>query len=320
MHNKKFLTGILSLMLVFGLFFFVGCPADDDGGGSSGGPAMVNAFAITLTASAGAAQPTAINHAQYSGVVTWAPMAATFVANTAYTATITLTAQNGWTFDGVAAGVFSVPGMTMVTPNPANSGNFAVTVTPTAAAAANPLVGSWRTGAANNTVNDLYVFTNTVAYYTIGNGMDPAGTINVDTGKIPIVPAVGGASQNYDYAVTGSNLVIQGSYVLDPTTNAPTDITLTRAEGTTGTAPYGIWYRVQGAETDSILLVIRQSGEVYSCIGTTEWTRRSYTLTGTAATPLIQWTGGATTTYSIDPDDNRNVTIGGTAYTKVTLP
>jgi hypothetical protein len=248
-------------------------------------------------------------------------MAATFVANTAYTATITLTAQNGWTFDGVAPGVFSVPGMTTVTPNPANSGNFSVTVTLTAAPAANPLVGSWRTVAPNNNVlKDLYVFTNTVAYYTINVGMDTAGNINVDTGKIPIAPANGGPVQNYDYEVTGSNLVIKASYVLDPTTNAPTDITLTRAEGTTGTAPYGIWYRVQGAETDSILLVIRQNAEVYSCIGTTNWTRRSYTLTGTAAAPLIQWTGGATTTYSIDPDDNRNLTIGGTTYTKVTLP
>ncbi|MDR3333587.1 MAG: hypothetical protein LBT13_01690 [Treponema sp.] len=37
MKKKGFLTGILSLALVFGMALFVGCPADDDDGGGGGG-------------------------------------------------------------------------------------------------------------------------------------------------------------------------------------------------------------------------------------------------------------------------------------------
>jgi hypothetical protein len=51
MKGKKFLSGILSLMLVFGLTMLVGCPTDDDGGGSSGG-----GDAPTVTVTPGDAQ------------------------------------------------------------------------------------------------------------------------------------------------------------------------------------------------------------------------------------------------------------------------
>jgi len=48
---------------------------------------------------------------QYSGTVTWSPaVSGTFKLNTQYTATITLTAKNGYTLQGVAANFFKVAG------------------------------------------------------------------------------------------------------------------------------------------------------------------------------------------------------------------
>ena len=58
---------------------------------------------------------------QYTGTVTWNPNHSTFATNTTYTATITLTARTGYTFQGVPANFFTVAGATSVT-NTANSG------------------------------------------------------------------------------------------------------------------------------------------------------------------------------------------------------
>ncbi|MDR1858935.1 MAG: hypothetical protein LBQ69_05645, partial [Treponema sp.] len=53
--------------------------------------------------------------AQYTGAVAWSPeVSGAFAAETAYTATITLEAKAGFTFDGVAAGFFTVAGATSV--------------------------------------------------------------------------------------------------------------------------------------------------------------------------------------------------------------
>ncbi len=53
---------------------------------------------------------------QFTGTVTWAPsVASTFAGSTSYTATITLTAINGYTFAHVPANFFTVAGATTVT-------------------------------------------------------------------------------------------------------------------------------------------------------------------------------------------------------------
>jgi len=63
-----------------------------------------------------------IENAQYSGTVTWSPdVLGTFASTTEYTATITLTAKRGYTFQGVAANFFTVEGAASVR-NSANSG------------------------------------------------------------------------------------------------------------------------------------------------------------------------------------------------------
>ena len=88
-------------------------------------PAAVNIAAIqgvTVPATDGTPVTAIIETAQYSGTVTWSPtVAGTFAAGTPYTATITLTAKDGYTFTGVRADFFTVAGATSVS-NAANSG------------------------------------------------------------------------------------------------------------------------------------------------------------------------------------------------------
>lgn len=57
---------------------------------------------------------------QFTGTITWSPSDSKFVANTVYTATITMTAVNGYTFKGVPENFFTIEGATSVT-NAANS-------------------------------------------------------------------------------------------------------------------------------------------------------------------------------------------------------
>lgn len=57
----------------------------------------------------------------FSGTVTWSPEASVFAASTVYTATVTLTPNEGFTFDGVPENFFTYYGATSVT-NAANSG------------------------------------------------------------------------------------------------------------------------------------------------------------------------------------------------------
>mgnify|MGYP004535902845 CR=1 FL=1 len=57
----------------------------------------------------------------YTGNVVWEPSASTFAASTVYTATVTLTQKEGFTFDGIPENFFKHYGATSVT-NAANSG------------------------------------------------------------------------------------------------------------------------------------------------------------------------------------------------------
>ena len=90
-----------------------------------------NVVAVNIAAIQGVTKPVAetapvttiTETEQYTGVVTWTPaVSGTFAAETDYTATITLTAKSGYTFNGVEANFFIVDGATTVS-NAANSGN-----------------------------------------------------------------------------------------------------------------------------------------------------------------------------------------------------
>lgn len=87
-------------------------------------PAVVNIKAISgVTAPVKDAVPvTSITEtAQYTGTISWSGSPAKFAASTVYTATITLTAKTGYTFNGISANYFTVSGTTTATNN-ADSG------------------------------------------------------------------------------------------------------------------------------------------------------------------------------------------------------
>jgi hypothetical protein len=250
MKKKAFFTGILSLLLVFGMTLFVGCPADDGGGG----PATVTATVVALTATAGAAQPGAIDHTQYSGTVVWTPQAATFVAGTAYTATITLAAKSGWTFDGVAAGALSVTGAILATPNAAGSGAFAVTITPTAGAAPAPgadasLLGVWIGSAGGPHYKFVAADGGNVYYTANATAFNIAGTYSTATNaalkEVTLRPNAGGVKV-VTYEITKSLLKLDDagnitSYTKNPETGGGFN-------GSPGVAPLGgMWKEPTGA-------------------------------------------------------------------------
>jgi len=119
MKNFTKIFGIIALVAVVG-FSMTACPPEPPPGDT-----VVNIAAIQgVTAPATGATPvtTITETAQYTGTVSWNGNPSTFAASTAYTATITLTAKTGFTFDGVAANFFTVAGASAA--NAVNSGTI----------------------------------------------------------------------------------------------------------------------------------------------------------------------------------------------------
>jgi hypothetical protein len=116
--GKIFSAGVISLILVL-MLALIGCPSD----------AAVSDSTVTISAITGITAPatggtpvTAITETpQFTGTVSWnPPPAGAFAADTIYTATISLAATAGYTFDGVTANYFTVSGATAA--NAVNSG------------------------------------------------------------------------------------------------------------------------------------------------------------------------------------------------------
>jgi hypothetical protein len=146
---KNILTGlaVLALGIVLSTWSLTGCsnPADDMT--PTDGQTVINIAAIRgVTAPVTGAKPAAaiIPTEQYTGTVTWnsnphTGSVATFAADTQYIATITLTAKNGFTLQGVAADFFRVAGTTLVS-NSANSGVITAVFPRTGGSAKNPVI------------------------------------------------------------------------------------------------------------------------------------------------------------------------------------
>ena len=86
------------------------------------GTAVVwNPYITVGTPATGYTPDLAVDNPNYTGKVVWSPEASTFAASTVYTATVTLTPKEGFTFDGIPENFFYCYGATSVT-NAANSG------------------------------------------------------------------------------------------------------------------------------------------------------------------------------------------------------
>ena len=90
----------------------------------SSGTLVINTAAIAgVTAPVGGATPvTSVSGTGYTGTVTWNGSPSTFAYNTAYTATVTLTATTGYTLTGVTQNFFTVAGTSPTATNSAGSG------------------------------------------------------------------------------------------------------------------------------------------------------------------------------------------------------
>jgi len=136
MNKKRLLLMIASIIAM--MLFSVGCSLDgtdpaDNGSTGGGGDTVINIAVIPgVTAPAGGETPvTAITEtAQYTGTVSWSPADNPFEYETAYTATITLTAKSGYTLTGVTANFFTVAGADTVT-HDADSGVVTAVFPPT---------------------------------------------------------------------------------------------------------------------------------------------------------------------------------------------
>jgi len=122
-------------------------------------PAMLYAIPVGIAIIPGVTAPvtgavpvTAITDtAQYTGVVAWTPAHDPFSGGTVYTATITLTAEAGYEFTGVAANFFTVAGATAT--NAADSGVVTAEFPATAAAPTAPNYVQQIVGAGTVTVD-----------------------------------------------------------------------------------------------------------------------------------------------------------------------
>ncbi|MDR1858916.1 MAG: hypothetical protein LBQ69_05550, partial [Treponema sp.] len=132
-------TRKIAAALALAALAFTACPSPSGGNGDS----RISIAAITGVAlpAIGQAPVTAIPGTdQYAGTVLWSPLVTgAFAAATQYTAIITLTANPGYTFAGVAANSFTVAGATSVR-NAKNSGTVTAAFPTTAGTAGEPAV------------------------------------------------------------------------------------------------------------------------------------------------------------------------------------
>jgi formylglycine-generating enzyme required for sulfatase activity len=138
------ITAILTIVALVALAFSA-CRSPT--GGNDSKPAAVTIAAIPgITPPVTGATPVTaiVETAQYGGTVTWNPNHATFAASTAYTATVTLTAKEGFTFNGVSANFFTVAGGAAT--NTANSGTVTAVFLATGPGASSAYAISFQNG------------------------------------------------------------------------------------------------------------------------------------------------------------------------------
>ena len=166
---------------------------------------------------------------QYSGSVNWNPVHDQFLYETVYTATITLTAKAGYTFEGVAANFFTVAGAASVTNDTSCGVVTAVFPETTTAPAAYEVTftvkdsDSAAIAGAEITINSETFTTDTDGVVTIELGN---GTYLYSATKIGF------------HAITNGSITVNGASVVEVVVMNPvTEITVTATspdDGTTG--------------------------------------------------------------------------------------
>jgi hypothetical protein len=145
MKSKKNIFGIIVFLAII-MLATASCwsPAGDSTGPDNKGSeikvvdiAAITGVTVPVTGETPAA--TITGNDQYSGTVTWEPDHSVFESKTHYTATIILTAKEGYTLEGVAANFFTVAEALSVS-NDANSGIVTAAFPSTAGTETDPVV------------------------------------------------------------------------------------------------------------------------------------------------------------------------------------
>jgi hypothetical protein len=182
--------------------------------------------------------------AQYTGSIAWSDNPTNFAPDTAYTATITLTAKQGYTFTGVAASFFKVTGTSSPATNAVNSNIVTATFPKTALTVINlkaiPGVTAPANGATAVTsvgTNDQY--TGTVSWFPslTGGKFAPAteytATISLTANQGYTLQGVGGNFFTVANATTVSNSANSGSVTAKFPATAATVINTSAIGGVT---------------------------------------------------------------------------------------
>ena len=88
---------------------------------------------ITAPAAGSTPQTSTSSNGQFTTTISWSPSATTFAVTTAYTATVTITPDAGYTLSGVSSNFFTLNGNAATTANTANAGVFTYLFPATAA-------------------------------------------------------------------------------------------------------------------------------------------------------------------------------------------
>ncbi len=187
----------MALMLCAALILSA-CDDDGGSGGGSDGYTLITISAISgvIPPACGQTPATTITETpQFAGAITWSPVDSSFEGETAYTATITLSAKSGCTLTGVSANFFTVAGATSCT-NDADSG-IVTAVFPATVYSAGDMVNHT---ADSVSFNMVYV----PGGFTFPTGVDDEGTATVDyaywTGEAEVTYALW--STVYGWAAT----------------------------------------------------------------------------------------------------------------------
>ena len=211
--------------------------------------AVINIAAIPgVTAPVTGATPvtTITETAQYTGTVAWSGSPSTFASNTAYTATITLTAKAGYTLTGVGANFFTVAGATAT--NPANSGVITAAFPSTLAGAATKYIvtSSTNSPAAGSNV-------------TITAQLADANNNPVSTANLIVTWTKSNVNGSFATATSTTDASGIATVVFTTHTVAGTATTVTATDGGSLTGTSGTITTTGGAATKYIVTSISNS-------------------------------------------------------------
>ncbi|MDR3336298.1 MAG: hypothetical protein LBT16_03740 [Treponema sp.] len=198
-----------------------------------------------------------------------------------------------------------------------------------------PLIGAWKIGTGTD-IDELLIFTSNIGYvaYSVTKQDNRVDTANT-TLRLAITGVNNGNAKPYSYEIVANKLVIKDSYFTDNQSNS-IDFAFTRIESSTRTGVYDIWYSQGHMTTDeakATLLIIKNDGTVYTCVGFMSdtinwiggnWVRAEYELLGNVGdSGIIRWTDGSNDnwSFSISGDIFTHSFLGGSDdYTKINLP